>query len=56
MFELLRESDPSDCIRALGKKVRFVQTWGPDMKPLSGRRLNAVLEVAGLPSDLVKRR
>ena len=52
---ILREFDLPDCIKALGKKVRLIQPWGPDMKPLIGRRLASELKLAGLPPALVAR-
>ena len=52
----LEELDIPDCIRALGRKVRLIQPWGPDMKPISGRRLAVALKQAGLPGTLLKRK
>jgi len=48
--------DLPDCIRALGRRARLIQPWGPDMKPLRGRKLQQALKEAGLPVSLVKRR
>ncbi|MDA0748240.1 MAG: hypothetical protein O2954_17085, partial [bacterium] len=50
---VLKEFDLPDCIRAL-KKVRLIQPWGPDMKPLTGQRLASALKQANLSPDLVK--
>ena len=51
---VLKEFDLPDCIKALGKRVRLVQPWGPDMKPLSSRGLAAELRRTGLSPALVK--
>jgi dienelactone hydrolase len=52
---LLKVLDLPDCVRALGKKVRIIEPWGPDMEPLTGARLTRELRRAGLPRTLVKR-
>ena len=36
---IYKQFDIPDCLRALGNKVRLIQPWGPDMKPLKGQRL-----------------
>jgi dienelactone hydrolase len=51
----LAELDLPDCIRALGRKVTLIQPWGPDMKPLTGKRLDTAMKDAGLAKGLVKR-
>ena len=52
---VLKEFDLPDCIRALGKKVRIIEPWGPDMAPLSGRKLTLALREAGLSRSLIRR-
>ncbi len=52
---VLKDFDLPDCIRALNKKVRLIQPWGADMKPLAGRRLTKALKEAGLSSNLIAR-
>ena len=52
---VLKEFDLPDCIKALGKKVRLIQPWGPNMESLTGRRLASELRLAGLPAALVTR-
>lgn len=48
--------DLPECIRALGKKVRLIQPWGPDMTSVSGRRLGQALEQAGISKSLIARK
>jgi dienelactone hydrolase len=51
----LKHFDLPDFIRALGRKIRLVQPWGPDMKPLPPRALAAELKRTGLSRTLIKR-
>lgn len=34
---ILKEMDIPDCLRALGSKVKCIEPWGPDMKPVATR-------------------
>jgi hypothetical protein len=52
---VLAHLDLPDLIRALGRHVRLVEPWGPDMKPLRGARLTRALNEAGLPASLLQR-
>jgi len=40
--------DLPDLYRALGKRLRLIEPWGPDMKPLRGKALRLALGEAGL--------
>ena len=44
----LRYFDLPDLYRALGKRLRLIEPWGPDMKPLRGKALRLALGEAGL--------
>ncbi len=44
----LRYFDLPDLYRALGKRLRLIEPWGPDMKPLRGKALRLELDEAGL--------
>ena len=50
---VLERFDLPDCYRALGRRVRLVQPWGPDMKPLTGKKLQRALAEAGLRESLI---
>ncbi len=51
---VLHHFDLPDCYRALGRRLRLVQPWGPDMRPLRDKALKATLERHGLSKSLVK--
>ena len=51
----LARFDLPDLLRALGRRVRLIQPWGPDMKPLNGAKLKKALAEAGLPASLIRR-
>ena len=51
---VLKAFDLSDCIRAIADKVRLIEPWGPDMKPLTGGALSEALEEVGLPPALLR--
>ena len=48
---VLRHFDLPDCVRALGKRVKLVQPWGPDMKPYGRGKRACALKKAGLTVD-----
>jgi len=50
---VLEHFDLPDCYRALGKRVQLIQPWGPDMKPLTGKKLQRALTEAGLNRSLI---
>jgi len=52
---VLKEFDLPDCIRALGRRVRLIEPWGPNMEPMVGRPLRTALKQARLPATLVGR-
>ena len=45
---VLKHLDLPDCIRALGKRVKLIQPWGPNMKPYPKPKLKAAMKQAGL--------
>jgi cephalosporin-C deacetylase-like acetyl esterase len=47
--------DLPDALRALGSRVRLVQPWGPDMKPLTPARARRQLKGHSLPASLLQR-
>ena len=49
----LKTFDLPDCIRALGKKVKLLEPWGPDMTPLSETDLAKAMKNAELPLSLL---
>lgn len=51
---VLRAFDLPDCIRVIAEKVRIIEPWGPDMKPLTGEALYEALEEAGVPPALLR--
>ena len=51
----LKQLDLPDCIRALGTRVSLIQPWGPDMRPLTGKRLDAAMRHAGLSKGMLRR-
>ena len=44
----LKTFDLPDCIRAIEEKVRIIEPWGPDMKPLIGEALRREMEENGV--------
>jgi len=50
---VLERFDLPDCYRALGRRVQIIEPWGPDMKPLTGKKLQRTLDEAGLRKSLV---
>ena len=52
--KILHHFDLPDCYHALGRHLRLIQPWGPDMRPLAGRSLKAALERHNLANSLVK--
>ena len=53
--DALSRFDLPDLVRALGRRVRLIQPWGPDMKPLTGAKLKKALAEAKLPASLIQR-
>jgi pimeloyl-ACP methyl ester carboxylesterase len=52
---VLRHFDLPDCVRALGRRVKLVEPWNPDMKPYGKTELAAALKKAGLPKAVLAR-
>ncbi|MFA6109029.1 MAG: prolyl oligopeptidase family serine peptidase [Candidatus Latescibacterota bacterium] len=52
---VLRYLDLPDLYRTLGPRVRVTAPWGPDLKPLTGVRLQQALAAAGLKASLICR-
>ena len=50
---VLKHFDIPDCIRLLGRKVRLIQPWGPEMQPVAKRRAEKLLTELSLPTDLL---
>ena len=52
---VLTSFDLPDLMRTLGNKLVLVQPWGPDMSPLTGKKLTRSLKEAGLAPTLITR-
>jgi cephalosporin-C deacetylase-like acetyl esterase len=46
---VLKHFDLPDCVRALGRRVKLIEPWNPDMKPYGKKELAAAMKKAGLP-------
>ena len=52
---VLNTCDLPDLMHALGKKLTLIQPWGPNLSPLTGKKLARALKEANLSPKLVKR-
>jgi len=50
---ILRVCDLGDCYRALNRRLRLVEPWGPDMRPIRGKARTAVLARHRIPARLI---
>ena len=52
---VLKVFDLPDCYRVLGKRLKVIQPWGPDMTPLTGHALKKELSACNLSRDLIEK-
>ena len=50
--DVLKVFDLPDCYRALGKRLKVIQPWGPEMTPLTGHALKTELSACNLSRGL----